>query len=151
MQGNLFKRKLEINILLNCTPYLVSYKIKIIEKLTKAIMSVLPLIFTLWHSSKNHVPDSKVHGANMGPTWVLSAPDGPHVGPMNLAIRDSLYQPIEAGWCMYASVKWVSIDSGNILSHLWHQASYYLDQWWLIDNCVLRNKFHWNLLRDLKI
>ena len=33
------------------------------------------------------VPDSKVHGANVGPTWVLSAPDGPHVGPMNLAIR----------------------------------------------------------------
>ena len=31
--------------------------------------------------------DSKVHGANMGPTWVLSAPDGPHVGPVNLAIR----------------------------------------------------------------
>ena len=30
---------------------------------------------------------SKVHGANMGPTWVLSAPDGPQVGPMNLAIR----------------------------------------------------------------
>ena len=26
-------------------------------------------------------PDSKVHGANMGPTWVLSAPDGPNVGP----------------------------------------------------------------------
>ena len=23
----------------------------------------------------------------MGPIWVLSAPDGPHVGPMNLAIR----------------------------------------------------------------
>ena len=32
-------------------------------------------------------PDSKVYGAIMGPTWVLSAPDGPHVGPMNLAIR----------------------------------------------------------------
>ena len=31
------------------------------------------------------VPDNKVHGANMGPTWVLSAPDGPHVGPMNVA------------------------------------------------------------------
>ena len=25
----------------------------------------------------------------MGPTWVLSAPSGPHVGPMNLAIRVS--------------------------------------------------------------
>ena len=32
-------------------------------------------------------PNSKVHGANMEPTWVLPAPDGPHVGPMNLAIR----------------------------------------------------------------
>ena len=32
--------------------------------------------------------DSKDHGANMGPTWVLSAPDGPHVGLMNLAIRE---------------------------------------------------------------
>ena len=29
-------------------------------------------------------PDSKVHGANMGPTWVLSAQDGPHVGPWTL-------------------------------------------------------------------
>ena len=35
-----------------------------------------------------HIPDSKVHGANMGPTWVLSALGGPHVGPMNLVIRD---------------------------------------------------------------
>ena len=34
------------------------------------------------------IPDSKVHVANMGSTWVLSAPGGPHVGPMNLAIRD---------------------------------------------------------------
>ena len=24
----------------------------------------------------------------MGPTWVLSGPGGPHVGPMILAIRD---------------------------------------------------------------
>ena len=32
-------------------------------------------------------PESKVHGANMGSTWVLSAPDGPHIGTMNLAIR----------------------------------------------------------------
>ena len=34
-------------------------------------------------------PDSKVHGANMGPTWDLSATDGPHVGPMDLAIREA--------------------------------------------------------------
>ena len=35
-------------------------------------------------------PDSKVHGSNMGPTWVLSAPDGPHIGPMNLGIREGM-------------------------------------------------------------
>ena len=34
--------------------------------------------------------DGKVHGANMEPTWVLSAPGGPHVGPMNLAIREAI-------------------------------------------------------------
>ena len=45
----------------------------------------------LWY--RNVTPDSKVYGANMGPTWVLSAPGGPHVGPMNmmnLVIRDKL-------------------------------------------------------------
>ena len=38
----------------------------------------------LW---KYPFPYGKVHGANMGPTWVLPAPSGPHVGLMNLAIR----------------------------------------------------------------
>ena len=40
-----------------------------------------------WVNSGPTSPDSKVHGAYMGLTWVLSAPDGPHVGPMNLAIK----------------------------------------------------------------
>ena len=31
-------------------------------------------------------PDSKVHGANMGPIRGRQEPGGPHVGPMNLAI-----------------------------------------------------------------
>ena len=29
-------------------------------------------------------PDSKVHGANMGPIWGRQNPGGPHVRPMNL-------------------------------------------------------------------
>ena len=33
----------------------------------------------------------------MGPTWVLSAPDGPHVGPMNLAIREAIEMSISDG------------------------------------------------------
>ena len=39
--------------------------------------------------TRNKIPDSKVHGANMGPNWVLSSPNGPHVGPMSLALRDT--------------------------------------------------------------
>ena len=31
-------------------------------------------------------PDSKVHGANMGPIWGWQDPGGSHVGPMNFAI-----------------------------------------------------------------
>ena len=42
-----------------------------------------PIFFSLTQA----VPDSKVHGPNIRPIWVLSTPDGPHVGPMNLAIR----------------------------------------------------------------
>ena len=55
----------------------------------------------------NH-PDSKVHGANMGPTWVLSAPDGPHVRPMNLAIRAPItsyrfnnMESVPMSWCRH--------------------------------------------------
>ena len=51
--------------------------------------------YTLLYS-KQYTPDSKVHWANMGPTWVLSAPVGPHVGPMNLAIRVLKLSPHDA-------------------------------------------------------
>ena len=62
-------------------------------------------------------PDSKVHGANMGPTWVLSAPDGPHIGPMNFVIRDPI--PFHLGdiWCIS------NLDDhwfGNSLLPVWH-------------------------------
>ena len=37
-------------------------------------------------SHMDSFPDSKVHGANMGPIWGRQDPGGPHVGPMNFAI-----------------------------------------------------------------
>ena len=48
--------------------------------------------------------DSKVHGANMGPTWVLSAPDGTHVGPMNLAVREGFVISVGLQNHMWSSV-----------------------------------------------
>ena len=41
--------------------------------------------------SLDYDPNSKVHGANMGPTWGRQDPGGPHVDPMNIAIW-GLYQ-----------------------------------------------------------
>ena len=46
-------------------------------------------------------PDINVYGANMGSTWVLSAPGGTHVGPINLAIRE---ETSTDNW-MYMSAK----------------------------------------------
>ena len=43
-------------------------------------------IILSWHT--HAISDSKIHGVNMGSTWVLSAPDRPNVGHMSLAIRD---------------------------------------------------------------
>ena len=37
------------------------------------------------HMAKHGIPDSKVHGTNMGPIWGRQDPGGPHVGPMNFA------------------------------------------------------------------
>ena len=70
----IFDRKLnQFNSSWSIVPY-VSWKTVLISLVTRICIT-------------NPIPDSKVHGANMGPTWVLLAPDGPHVGPSNLAIR----------------------------------------------------------------
>ena len=47
------------------------------------------------------IPASKVHGANMGPTWGPQDPGGPHAGHMYLAIWDVLYSMVagEMSWC----------------------------------------------------
>ena len=77
-------------------------------------------------SSKNY-PESKVHEANMGPTWVLSAPDGPNVGPMNLAIRVVYITASQHGnafhitgllWGESICHSWISLTNGKS-SELW--------------------------------
>ena len=59
------------------------------------ITNIQPKYPLLWgRNDSDTYPDSKAHGANMGPTWVLSASDGPHVGSMNLAIRVPCHQSV---------------------------------------------------------
>ena len=62
-------------------------------------------------------PDNNVHGANMEPTWVLSAPDGLHVGPMNLAIREDNQQ--ECSRLSNSITLWYLMPWMNPLSSVW--------------------------------
>ena len=56
-------------------------------------------------------PRYNAHGAHLGPTWLLSAPGGPHVGPINLVIRTA-----------HRSVNCLNVKHGqmliDIMSHL---------------------------------
>ena len=56
----------------------------------KICINFLYIIMDSWFTCMN--PDSKLHGANMGPNWVLSVSDGPHVGHMKLAIREAYFK-----------------------------------------------------------
>ena len=74
------------------------------------------------HAQVMMFPDSKVLGANMGPTWVLSAPDGPHVGFMNFAIRvimwkSDLYSPYFLLYCVISIINPYCAES--ILGHIY--------------------------------
>ena len=48
----------------------------------------------LCHKQRLSCPDSKSHGANMGPIWGRQDPGGPHVCPMNFAICVALRWPL---------------------------------------------------------
>ena len=47
----------------------------------------------------SNAPDSKVHGAIIGPIWGRQDPGGPHVGPINFAIWSCNQQLRCKYWC----------------------------------------------------
>ena len=93
----------------------------------------LLLLFYYWFFLKillarYGIPDSKVHGANMGPNWVLSATD-----PRNLAIRDNKDEHRSASRTICTSdwihcIAWITLPNLHvILHHGNHTASYILE------------------------
>ena len=61
----------------------------------KIELSIYHLSIEKWQKTQIHchtfiilIPDSKVHGDNMGPIWGRQDPGGPHVGPTNFVIWD---------------------------------------------------------------
>ena len=76
---------------------------------------------------RQYFPVNKVHGANMGPIWGRQDPDGPHVGPMNLAIRDGsdsvLLVIIRLHWLLLGVfLRYISAHSSGLL--FWGIGSY---------------------------
>ena len=51
----------------------------------------------------------------MGPTWVLSAPDGPHVGPLNLAFREVCIWQLSPHLPVVTSVQYAKWFKGSNL------------------------------------
>ena len=76
-------------------------------------------------------PDSNVHRANMGPTCVLSAPDGPHVGPMNVAFRDDLLTII--GHASSITITLMQSVNNDILSEIFTCTSIFRNFVFLVD------------------
>ena len=79
------------------------------------------------------IPDSEVHGANMGPTWVLSVPNGPHVGPMNVAIRDNEYNK-----AFFTDVKFLFSFSKQI-----REGSVNWKQDWIHELVIISHEYLW--------
>ena len=73
--------------------------------------------------SGNH-PDSKVHGANMGPTWGRQDPGGPHVGPMDLAIWATVSNCHDSSFIMNDSEMfpklWSCLPKFTLVMELYH-------------------------------
>ena len=106
---------------------------------------VSPLLF--WKEKR--FPESKVHGANIWPTWVLSAPDGPHVGPMSLDIRVRVYHTDPQEDDDENNVAMVTVATRttkrNIVSmksenswHMPHLSTFRIDVEWLEDTGMQR-------------
>ena len=65
-------------------------------------------------------PDSKAHGANMGPICGRQDPGGPHIGPMNFVIWG--YTAVICYYCMcdiipHGSIKSLLLSTMNIVGY----------------------------------
>ena len=86
---------------------------------------------------QENTPDSKVHGANMGPIWGRQDPGGPHVGPMNFVIWDSgVHIPAVICWCPFI-VYLLEINVSHITGYLWGEST--SNQWFTL------RKDQWNI------
>ena len=93
-------------------------------------------------------PGSKVHGANMGPTWVLSSPGGHHVGPINHAIRGSTLRCLVILILLFAWRTGSSIQNTSVMERrgiIWNRLEGYVKSWGIQHKNILTTKGDLNL------
>ena len=74
------------------------------------------------------VPDSKVHGANLGPIWGRQDPGGPHVGRMNFVIWGlSWYIPVTANQDGLKIKESITVYTTALQSKPWLDKQIYID------------------------
>ena len=83
-------RSSDIKINHACTPSAVEYKRPELGHHGVRQISYVMIRHSADYARWN-IPDGKVHGANMGPTWGRKDPDWPHVGHTKIAIWIFLY------------------------------------------------------------
>ena len=105
-------------------------------------------MWKLWREKqayRAYLIDSKVHVVNMGPTWVLSVPGGPHVGPMSFAIRVITSHIIMGGVIISRCPRYMLLASKSACVHCCLNVGVHKGVWlcpWLflvvvLDPCVL--------------
>ena len=81
-------------------------------------------MFTQAHTISLSNPDSKIDGANMGPTWGRQDPGGPHGGHVNPVIWKVAYIPLKRTHmlCVYlfnSVIAKVSIGMSVLTRNTW--------------------------------
>ena len=94
------------------------------------------------HQTGNITQIARFTGPTWGPPGSCQPQVGPHVGPMNLAIRGSQFHPTLTHWylvtpnCYLETPQWRH-RFGPKLACCLTPPSHYLNQCWLIIKCVL--------------
>ena len=91
--------------------------------------------------SADACPDSKVHGANMGPTWVLLAQVGPMWAPWTLL----------SGWIIDKPMRRHSINKLRLRQNGWHLADDIIKCIFLKKTFEFLLKSHWSLIPSVHL
>ena len=110
--------------------------IDIFRRISYRIWNCIGLVYS--------APDSKVHGANMGPILDPQEPGGPHVGLMNFAVRGNISATLYTGvWVFRQHVGMWRLQLSRGQSWIFSQAKFQ------VKHCFIYILFIWSTTKEL--